>query len=200
MFKNKKGFTLIELLAVIVILAILMLVAGANVFGILDETRKGSFRTEFLELLNAAQTKAQVDIMNGVIEGTGPNSTRCYSIADLATYFDNKNNYEGSVKVTYTNGQLTIKGFMAGNQHMVNNKDDTLETTDVLAVTETATENINTCALCGRYLNLYPQKFLFNSLLIVLGLLSNASAIFLMDIPNCFSWYTHALSFMVRCL
>ena len=146
MFKNKKGFTLIELLAVIVILAILMLVAGANVFGILDEARKGSFRTEFLELLNAAQTKAQVDIMNGVIEGTGPNNTRCYSIADLATYFDNKNNYEGSVKVTYTNGQLTIKGFMAGNQHMVNNKDDTLETTDVLAVTETGTENINTCA------------------------------------------------------
>ena len=145
MMKNKKGFTLIELLAVIVILAILMLVAGANVFGILDEARKGSFRTEFLELLNAAQTKAQVDIMNGVIEGTGANNTKCYSIADLATYFDNRNNYEGSVKVTYTNGVLNITGWMSGAQHMIINQNDQLQTTDVEAVTADGKTNINTC-------------------------------------------------------
>lgn len=127
---KKKGFTLIELLAVIVILAILMLVAGANVFNILDEARKGSFKNEFLELLNAAQTKAQIDIMNQKITGSKPDA--CYNMDDLAAYFDNKNNYQGSVAVNYKNGKLTITGWMSSDQHIIENKGDKLDTgTDV---------------------------------------------------------------------
>ena len=61
--KNNKGFTLIELLAVIVILAILMLVASTNVFNILDNARRGSFRTEFLALLQSAQTTASTCLL-----------------------------------------------------------------------------------------------------------------------------------------
>ena len=67
---KRKGFTLIELLAVIVILAVIMLVAGQNVFGIMGEAEKGSFRNEFLSFLDSAATAAQFDIMNGVISSS----------------------------------------------------------------------------------------------------------------------------------
>jgi len=133
---KKKGFTLIELLAVIVILAILMLVAGSNVFGILDNARKGSFKTEFLELLNAAQTKAQIDIMNGTIKGTGASSRVCYTLTsneddaenDFKNYFNNKNNYQGSVEVTYTNGKLSVTGWLSSDQHIIEGKGDKIDT------------------------------------------------------------------------
>ena len=118
---NKKGFTLIELLAVIVILAVLALVASTNVFNILDNARRGSFRTEFLSLLEAAQTAASVDLMNGEFDHSGDKEYMCYKLMEngggaLNNYFDNKNKYTGSVLVHYTNnGEFEMIGWLTGN-------------------------------------------------------------------------------------
>ena len=52
MMKSQKGFTLVELLAVIVVLAILMLVAGASVGGALENAKTRQYRNEFLGLIH----------------------------------------------------------------------------------------------------------------------------------------------------
>lgn len=127
---KRKGFTLIELLAVIVILAVIMLVAGQNVFGIMGEAEKGSFRNEFLSFLDSASTAAQFDIMNGNISAS--KNTKCYSMADLENYFELKDGYTGSVSVTYSNGQYSISGWMSSTKYIIENKDDSLTTDDVL--------------------------------------------------------------------
>ena len=123
---KRKGFTLIELLAVIVILAVIMLVAGQNVFGIMGEAEKGSFRNEFLSFLDAAQ----FDIMNGNISAS--KNTKCYAMSDLGNYFELKDGYTGSVSVTYSNGQYSISGWMSSTKYLIENKDDSLTTDDVL--------------------------------------------------------------------
>ncbi len=127
---KRKGFTLIELLAVIVILAVIMLVAGQNVFGIMGEAEKGSFRNEFLSFLDSAATAAQFDIMNGNISAS--KNTKCYSMTDLENYFELKDGYTGSVSVTYSNGQYSISGWMSSTKYIIENKDDSLTTGDVL--------------------------------------------------------------------
>ncbi len=127
---KRKGFTLIELLAVIVILAVIMLVAGQNVFGIMGEAEKGSFRNEFLSFLDAASTAAQFDIMNGNISAS--KNTKCYAMSDLGNYFELKDGYTGSVSVTYSNGQYSISGWMSSTKYLIENKDDSLTTDDVL--------------------------------------------------------------------
>ena len=131
--KNNKGFTLIELLAVIVILAILMLVASTNIFNILDNARRGSFRTEFLSLLQAAQTTASMDLMDGDLSQT--NKTICYKLNDpdseLSRNYSNNNNYKGSVEVTLeADGSLTTTGWLAGDYYYVDGKNDELENND----------------------------------------------------------------------
>ena len=121
--KNNKGFTLIELLAVIVILAILMLVASTNVFNILDNARRGSFRTEFLSLLQAAQTTASMELMDGTLSQT--NNQVCYSLdtstdSKLLDNYSNTNDYKGSVLVTLnSDGSLTTKGWFGGNYYTI---------------------------------------------------------------------------------
>lgn len=126
---KRRGFTLIELLAVIVILAVIMLVAGQNVFGIMGKAEKGSFRNEFLSFLDAASTAAQFDIMNGEISAS--KNTKCYSLSDLADYFDQKEGYTGSVSVMYSNGNYTIKGWLSSTKYIIEDKDDSLTTDDV---------------------------------------------------------------------
>jgi len=126
---NKKGFTLIELLAVIVVLAVLMLVAGTNVFSLLGTARRGSFKTEFLTLIQSAQTTAQLDMLNGKLSSKNP--TKCYDIADL-NEFDNKGGYTGSVKVEYkTGGKLTITGWMSSDNFLIEGKTESLTDDDV---------------------------------------------------------------------
>lgn len=132
LLKENKGFTLIELLAVIVILAVIMLVAGSNVFNIIADARRGTFRTEFLSLIQAANTKAQLDIMNGEFAGA---SSKCYNITDISQW-DNKNKYVGSVLVSKdANGILTFKGWMSSSEFIITNKDTTLknDSTDIAA-------------------------------------------------------------------
>lgn len=126
---KNRGFTLVELLAVIVILAILMLAASSNVFGILDNAQKGSFRTEFLQLLESAQTKAQIDLMNGVI--TGSSNTKCYTMEDLSSYFDNKGKYTGKVTVVYSAGNLTLTGSMSSDKYKITDQGSDLKTDNV---------------------------------------------------------------------
>ena len=122
MKNNKKGFTLIELLAVIVVLAILMLTAGTSVFNLIADARKNNFRNEFLSLLEAGALQAQMDMMN---TGTLPNGSKCYSITctngtaggDLASRWENKGCYNGSVKVTDDgSGKLTVVGWLQSSQ------------------------------------------------------------------------------------
>ena len=127
---KRKGFTLIELLAVIVILAVIMLVAGQNVFGIMGKAEKGSFRNEFLSFLDSASTAVQFDIMNGVINAS--NNSHCYDMADLENYFEQKDGYTGRVMVTYDNGTFTIKGWMSSGKYIIEDQDDSLTTDDVL--------------------------------------------------------------------
>ena len=52
--RNNKGFTLVELLAVIVILAILMVSAGAAVMSTLNNARVNTFKNEALSAISVA--------------------------------------------------------------------------------------------------------------------------------------------------
>ena len=155
--KNNKGFTLIELLAVIVILAILMLVASTNVFNILDNARRGSFRTEFLSLLQAAQTTASMELMDGTLSQT--NKQVCYVIDDgkLADNFSNNGDYTGSVLVTLNaDGSLTTKGWMRSNYYTVTGPDnsnagydDTIPNDKNAIPAAKDSDNINSIKTCG---------------------------------------------------
>ena len=53
--RNIKGFTLVELLAVIVILAILMVSAGAGVMSTMNNSKINSFKNEILTAINSAE-------------------------------------------------------------------------------------------------------------------------------------------------
>ena len=53
--RNVKGFTLVELLAVIVILAILMVSAGAGVMSTMNNSKINTFKNEILTAINSAE-------------------------------------------------------------------------------------------------------------------------------------------------
>lgn len=139
---NKQGFTLIELLAVIVILAILMLVAGTSVFDILNDAEKGAFRTEFLGLLESAQTRASMDLLDGTINGG--NRHKCYTGSQLS--FDDKGKgYVYSVSVDLqTDGSLLIKGWMSSNKYKIENADVKVTKDEVIP-----TNGESTSTTCG---------------------------------------------------
>ncbi len=136
LFKKSKGFTLIELLAVIVILAVLMLFAGNNIIQIMNDARKSSFQTEFLQLLESAQLRAQSDMMYGnALQTTG--NTICYCIGDgcsanTLTEFENNSDYKGSVLVTNKgSGELEFKGWMYSTSYKIEDKDSSSSKADV---------------------------------------------------------------------
>lgn len=155
MKNNKKGFTLIELLAVIVVLAILMLTAGTSVFNLIADARKNNFRNEFLSLLEAGALQAQMDMMNtGTLGGRGATGTqsKCYSITcsstgasggDLATRWDNKGCYNGSVKVVDDGtGTLEVTGWLQSSQYKIVGQKSDVQTS---AVEEGSDSKITTC-------------------------------------------------------
>ena len=146
LLKKTDGFTLIELLAVIVILAVVMLLAGSNVFNVMGDARKGAFRTEFLGLLDSAQLRAQADMMYGKGLVKAGDSV-CYCIGatctgdgkTLLTEFDNKGNYTGSVSVTLNSGgTLTITGWMNSSAFITSNQDISIDKEDITDYTGTA--------------------------------------------------------------
>ena len=155
--KINKGFTLIALLAVIVILAILMLVASTNIFNILDNARRGSFRTEFLTLLQSAQTTASMELMDGTLSQT--KKQVCYVIDDgnLSENFSNNGDYIGSVLVTLeADGSLTTKGWMRSNYYTVTGPDnsnagydDTIPNNSTAIPAAKDDDNIDSIKTCG---------------------------------------------------
>ena len=152
--KNNKGFTLIELLAVIVILAILMLVASTNIFNILDNARRGSFRTEFLTLLESAETTASMDLMNGTLSQT--NNTKCYVIdqSPLKENFSNNGNYTGSVLVTLNaDGSLTTTGWMRSNYYTVTSKTDSIQNNEADIPASNDENNTTDITTCGGHIS-----------------------------------------------
>ena len=152
--KNNKGFTLIELLAVIVILAILMLVASTNIFNILDNARRGSFRTEFLTLLESAETTASMDLMNGTLSQT--NNTKCYVIdqSPLKENFSNNGGYTGSVLVTLeADGSLTTKGWMRSNYYTVTEKTDGIQNNEADIPASNDENNTTDITTCGGHIS-----------------------------------------------
>ena len=154
MKKNKKGFTLIELLAVIVILAILMLVASTNIFNILDNARRGSFRTEFLTLLQSAQTTASMELMNGTLSQTSP--TKCYVIGEspLSENFSNNGNYTGSVLVTLNaDGSLSATGWMRSNYFTITSKTDSIGNNEGDIPASNDENNTSAITTCGGYIS-----------------------------------------------
>jgi prepilin-type N-terminal cleavage/methylation domain-containing protein len=61
----KKGFTLIELLAVIVILAIVALIATPLILNVIDEAKKGSFKSTAYGIIKAAELRYAQDMLDG---------------------------------------------------------------------------------------------------------------------------------------
>ena len=139
---KKKGFTLIELLAVIVILAVIMLVATTSVQGVMLDARKGSFRNEFLSLLESANIQASLDQMNGLNGMNRANGKTCYTLSKIAQ-FSKKDTYKGSVLVTKAEGKTTFKAWMSNGEFVIADKDGTVQNSDVSA------ENTDASANCG---------------------------------------------------
>ena len=72
----KKGFTLIELLAVILILGIIALIAIPTVNNILDESRRGAFKTTTQNVLKQAEETCMMENIKGI------QPTKTYTITD----------------------------------------------------------------------------------------------------------------------
>lgn len=80
---NKKGFTLIELLAVIVILAIIALIATPIILNVIEDSKKGTYKTSALNIIRAGELHLAENLENA--EGL--------EILDLAT--EKKLSYSG---------------------------------------------------------------------------------------------------------
>lgn len=119
--KNKKGFTLVELLAVIVVLSIIILIASSGIGSAMQKARKSALAIEGNELINAAKSAYQLDILENKVKS----GSACYSLETLFQdgYYskggDEKDGgYTGSVLVT-SNGTKVSYKFWIGNGSFV---------------------------------------------------------------------------------
>lgn len=62
---RKKGFTLIELLAVIVILAIIAVIATPLILNVIDEVKKGAFKSSVYGIIEASELEYAQSILKG---------------------------------------------------------------------------------------------------------------------------------------
>ena len=62
---KKNGFTLIELLAVILILAIIALIAVPTVNSIIEESKRGAYKTTVQNLMDAVEKNCTTKMLNG---------------------------------------------------------------------------------------------------------------------------------------
>ena len=119
LLEKREGFTLIELLAVIVILAVIMLVASTSVAGVMKNAKQGTFRNEFLSLLEAASIQANLDQMNGT-HFTANSDAVCYDMSKIPQF--SKEGYDGSVLVLKNNGTFTYVGWMFSPEFQIASK------------------------------------------------------------------------------
>ena len=115
MRNNKKGFTLVELLAVIVILAVVMLIGITAIGPLMTNSRKAALRSDGLDLINAAKTAYQAEALKTDPEFNSTQSV-CMSLEWLKKegYTENKQDYKGSVLVTYDGaGQYSYKYWLS---------------------------------------------------------------------------------------
>lgn len=118
MRNNKKGFTLVELLAVIVILAVVMLIGITSIGPLMANSRKSALRSDGLDLMNAAKTAYQAEALKTTPAFTAT-ATVCMPLSWLKEegYTENKQNYKGSVLVTYASGQYSYKYWIANGTY-----------------------------------------------------------------------------------
>lgn len=118
MRNNKKGFTLVELLAVIVILAVVMLIGITSIGPLMANSRKSALRSDGLDLMNAAKTAYQAEALKTSPAFTAT-STVCMTIDWLEAqgYTENKQNYKGSVLVSYNSGSYTYTYWIANGTY-----------------------------------------------------------------------------------
>ena len=143
LLEKREGFTLIELLAVIVILAVIMLVASTSVAGVMKNAKQGTFRNEFLSLLESAQIRASLDQMNGEYFA-GNSGDACYSIKAL-TQFSKASTYNGSVLVRKVNGVFTYVGWMSNGEFMIKSWDGHLTSDQAVDYNSSDLTSINNC-------------------------------------------------------
>lgn len=148
MRNNKKGFTLVELLAVIVILAVVMLIGITSIGPLMANSRKSALRSDGLDLMNAAKTAYQAEALKTVPEFNSTQSV-CMSLEWLKKegYTENKQNYKGSVLVTYASGQYSYKYWIANGTYAFLGADantgynDTTKVVDYVSTTHDKTLN-----------------------------------------------------------
>ena len=118
MRNNKKGFTLVELLAVIVILAVVMLVGITSIGPLMANSRKSALRSDGLDLMNAAKTAYQAEALK-TSQAFTATATVCMPLEWLKKegYTENKQDYKGSVLVTYASGQYSYKYWIANGTY-----------------------------------------------------------------------------------
>lgn len=123
--KNNKGFTLIELLAVIVVLAIIILFASSNIFGMVEKFRANALAQEGNTLI---QDAARPAYQMAVMEKTITSGSACFSLEYLskeAGYSKNSsNNYTGSVLISLdASGKVpTYTVWISNGSSVISNK------------------------------------------------------------------------------
>lgn len=101
---NRRGFTLVELLAVIVILAILMVSAGAGVMTTMNNSKINTFKNEVLTAVNSAENMYSQISMNGELYN------QYIKASDNATYAGMCATFAGLVNNGYMNKDVSTYG------------------------------------------------------------------------------------------
>lgn len=101
---NRRGFTLVELLAVIVILAILMVSAGAGVMTTMNNSKINTFKNEVLTAVNSAENMYSQISMNGELYN------QYIKASDEATYAGMCATFAGLVNNGYMNKDVSTYG------------------------------------------------------------------------------------------
>ena len=137
----KKGFTLIELLAVILILGIIALIAIPTVNNILDESRRGAFKTTTQNVLKQAEETCMMENIKGI------EATKTYTITDgnISPKLDLKGELPD-------NGTIILDGECQAKIAVNNNKycGKRLDINDQVSVTD---YDSSTCVLEAPYLH-----------------------------------------------
>jgi prepilin-type N-terminal cleavage/methylation domain-containing protein len=96
-----KGFTLIELLAVIVILAIIALIATPLILNVIDDSKKGAFKSSAYGIIEAAELQYATEILGSDKE----EKNYIYENGQLINNNGNDLNYKGNKP---QNGEVRI--------------------------------------------------------------------------------------------